>query len=299
MDAPPLTLISYSHDSEPHRAAVLQLAQDLRGLGIDAILDRFFPAPPQGWPKWMVDQLHAAAFVLTVCTPTYCRRFEGHEEPGKGLGATLEGVLATQILYEASMLNHKIVPVLFKGQSAEGAVPKVLLPYTRYTVPDQLEALVRHLRNEPEVVPAPVKHGVRLSPSKTAPILPTRQVQSEGSKVIAPNEENMTPKSASSRAGNPTVKKLKQAAKALATAGETAYDSDWKSILGWHAAWEPWFVENLTADEVARVRDAMKKPRGPKTRMVGKKVITLDDPYGDAITLLQNVLQGLLNKYTP
>ncbi|MCA9692362.1 MAG: toll/interleukin-1 receptor domain-containing protein [Myxococcales bacterium] len=47
----PRVFISYSHDSEPHREAVLQLAQRLRGDGIDVRLDRFEAAPAQGWPR--------------------------------------------------------------------------------------------------------------------------------------------------------------------------------------------------------------------------------------------------------
>ena len=42
--------ISYSSDSTAHTEAVLDLAQRLRGRGIDAWIDRFEPAPPQGWP---------------------------------------------------------------------------------------------------------------------------------------------------------------------------------------------------------------------------------------------------------
>jgi hypothetical protein len=42
-------LISDSHDSEPHRERVLELAQRLRGGGVDAWIDQFEPAPVQGW----------------------------------------------------------------------------------------------------------------------------------------------------------------------------------------------------------------------------------------------------------
>ena len=48
-----------------------------------------------------------------------------------------------------------------------------------------------------------------------------------------------------------------------------------------------------------RIHEAMKKPREPKAKRIGSKIINLNDPYGDAITNLQNVLAGILNKYTP
>ena len=73
--ADPRVFISYSHDSEDHREAVLQLAQQLRGWGVDVHLDRFVTAPEAGWPRWMMTEVDAADFVLLVCTPTYRRRF--------------------------------------------------------------------------------------------------------------------------------------------------------------------------------------------------------------------------------
>lgn len=85
----------------------------------------------------------------------------------------------------------------------------------------------------------------------------------------------------------------------LSIAAETAYLTDWKSMQGWHHEWNPWFEDNLTEDEVVRIAEAMKKPRGPKTQMIGRKIIRLDDPYDDAIKKLQSVIQGLVNKYTP
>jgi hypothetical protein len=44
--------------------------------------------PPQGWIRWMDQQLSQARFVLVVCTETYCRRAAGQEAPGIGVGAS-------------------------------------------------------------------------------------------------------------------------------------------------------------------------------------------------------------------
>ena len=46
---PPRIFISYSHDSEEHSARVLKLAIRLRSEGVDAWLDRYEPAPQEGW----------------------------------------------------------------------------------------------------------------------------------------------------------------------------------------------------------------------------------------------------------
>lgn len=143
--------ISYSHDSPLHQERVLALANQLRQEGVDAWIDRYEPHPAEGWPRWMKRQIDGAVFVLAVCTETYCRRFEGDEKPGQGLGVSLEGLLATQILYQAGGLNKKVVPVLFEG--ADEVVPTLLKPYTRYHLPEDYENLYRHLTSQPEVVP--------------------------------------------------------------------------------------------------------------------------------------------------
>ena len=95
--AKPRVFISYSHDSAEHRAGVLGLSERLRGDGIETSLDQYVPGTPeQTWPRWMLDQLDWAQFVLVVCTETYYRRFRGHEAPGVGRGVDWEGALITQ-----------------------------------------------------------------------------------------------------------------------------------------------------------------------------------------------------------
>ncbi|HSK79586.1 MAG TPA: SEFIR domain-containing protein, partial [Thermoanaerobaculia bacterium] len=105
--------ISYSHDSEEHREKVLALAERLREDGLDARLDQYVEGTPeQGWPRWMLDQLDEAKFVLVVCTETYYRRFRGHEVPGRGKGADWEGALITQEIYDSRSRTVKFVPVM-------------------------------------------------------------------------------------------------------------------------------------------------------------------------------------------
>jgi hypothetical protein len=41
MAVPVRVFVSYSHDSDPHRAWVLKLATDLRANGVDATLDQW------------------------------------------------------------------------------------------------------------------------------------------------------------------------------------------------------------------------------------------------------------------
>src|ERR1700740_3265477 len=72
---PPKVFISYSHDSPEHARRVLGLAERLRKDGVNAQLDQYVAGtPPEGWPRWMLDRLDWAEFVLVVCTETYYRR---------------------------------------------------------------------------------------------------------------------------------------------------------------------------------------------------------------------------------
>ncbi len=57
--------ISYSHDSPAHGDRVLALSQRLRADGIDARVDQYEIAPPEGWPRWMDRQIREADFVLS------------------------------------------------------------------------------------------------------------------------------------------------------------------------------------------------------------------------------------------
>ena len=151
----PVVLISYSHDSAEHREKVLSLAERLRKDGIDARLDQYVNGTPaQGWPRWMLDQLDAAASVLVVCTATYYRRFRGHEEPGRGKGADFEGALITQEIYDARSRTVKFVPVTL-APGLEEFIPEPLRGHTHYEVTSEegYQALYAFLRGQAGVPP--------------------------------------------------------------------------------------------------------------------------------------------------
>jgi len=126
--------ISYSHDSSAHREKVLALSERLRADGIETLLDQYVNgSPPEGWPRWMLNQLDAADFVLVVCTETYYRRFRGHEEPGKGRGVDWEGALITQELYDARSKMLKFVAV-FLSEPIENSIPEPLRSRNYYAL---------------------------------------------------------------------------------------------------------------------------------------------------------------------
>jgi hypothetical protein len=149
----PQVFLSYSHDSPEHTRRVRALADQLRKDGIDARIDQYTPDPDEGWHKWMRTQVKEADKVLLVFTETYQRRFEGDEEEGRGLGATFEGVIVTQTLYEAGGRNAKFRPLVFGAEYAR-FIPVELRRFTHYRVdtPENYQTLLRWLLERPRVL---------------------------------------------------------------------------------------------------------------------------------------------------
>jgi hypothetical protein len=148
--APPEVFISYSHDTARHQERVLDLADRLRADGIDAEIDQYNDAPPEGWPRWCERQIEAADFVLLVCTETYHLRVKGDEKPGTGRGVVWEAVIIRQLLYDAGAVSTKFVPVLFSDASDE-QIPTPIKGWTYYYVDteDGYDSLYRRLSGQP------------------------------------------------------------------------------------------------------------------------------------------------------
>ena len=150
--------ISYSHDSEPHCGFVLQLSERLREDGIETRLDQYVPGSPiEGWPRWMLNQIDKADFVLVICTQSYYTRFRGHEVSGKGKGADWEGAVITQELYDSRSQKVKFVPVL-RSRDNEPYIPEPLRSATHYVLDSEEDysGLRDFLSGQAGVPPRPV-----------------------------------------------------------------------------------------------------------------------------------------------
>ncbi len=159
--------ISYSHDSDEHRERVRGLSDRLRQDGIETSLDQYINGSPSGgWPRWMLNELDAAEFVLVVCTETYYRRFRGHEVPGKGRGADWEGALITQEVYDGRSQTLKFVPI-FLAAPVENWIPEPLRAVTYYSLTSEsdYQSLYDFLLGQAGVEPPPVG-ALRIKPRR-------------------------------------------------------------------------------------------------------------------------------------
>ncbi len=122
--AHPKIFVSYSHENDEHRSRTLGLAERLRNSGFDTMIDQYVEGTPlQGWPRWTLNQIEWADYVLLVCTETYYRRFRGHESPEVGKGVDWEGAIITNELYDKKSASRRFVPVLFDSGDS-GYIPE-------------------------------------------------------------------------------------------------------------------------------------------------------------------------------
>jgi hypothetical protein len=78
--SPPTVFVSYSHDSSQHKDLVLRFAERLPVRNDGVQIDQYVQGtPPRGWPRWVLDNLDWAEFVLLICTEPYYRGFSGNE----------------------------------------------------------------------------------------------------------------------------------------------------------------------------------------------------------------------------
>ncbi len=164
--------ISYSHDSDEHKEKVLALANRLRQDGIHSVLDQYENGTPVGgWPRWMMDQLDVADFVLVVCTETYYRRFRGHEEPGKGKGVDWEGALITNDVYKKRSQTLKFVPI-FLSDPTEDWIPDFLYSVNYYALTSEVnyQKLYYFLRGQAGEKAPPVG-SLKDKPPRPQPVL--------------------------------------------------------------------------------------------------------------------------------
>lgn len=143
----PIVFISYSQDTVAFADKVLAFSNRLRSEGIDAILDQYEEAPPEGWPRWMENSINKADYVIVVGSKGYYDKVYGNVDKGKGRGVKWEGNIIYQKLYMSDSINEKYIPVVFDEKDLE-FIPIPLQGSTYYDVSDdtRFERLYWRLR---------------------------------------------------------------------------------------------------------------------------------------------------------
>lgn len=160
---PPIVFISYAHESDALRVAVRMLADWLGQQGCKLLTDHAYSyrPPPEGWQAWMLGCIRQADIVLVVCTPTLRQRYEKTADPDSGRGATYEGAIVTQHIYDDVMRNVKFYPILPDGDS-EGDIPMALKSWWNgHRFPGGNEGIRRMIFDEPvDTALSPLPHSV-------------------------------------------------------------------------------------------------------------------------------------------
>ena len=148
---PPIVFISYAHENESLRVAVRILADWLGQHGCKPLTDHAFGyrPPPEGWQAWMLGCIHQADIVLVVCTPKLRQRYEKTGDLDSGRGATYEGAIVTQHIYDDIMRNDKFYPIL-PDEGSESDIPMALKSWWNgHRFPSGSEGIRRMIFNEP------------------------------------------------------------------------------------------------------------------------------------------------------
>lgn len=140
----PRVFISYSHQDVDYENKVLNFANRLRSEGIDANVDLYEESPPEGWPRWMENQIREADFVLVISSKSY---YDKCYSNNKGKGIAWEVSIVYQHIYDANSENTKFIPVFYDDNDIQYILTPIK-PFTYYNIgtKDGYEKLYWRLR---------------------------------------------------------------------------------------------------------------------------------------------------------
>lgn len=136
-DTRPKVFISYSWDDEDHKNWVLKLSSDLRGNGIETILDRYSLSPGKNASHFMENAISEADKVLMIFTENYATKAAKRQG---GVGVEYS-ILNTEIC--ANIVdNEKYIPILRQG-TMETSIPPFIRQYIALFMNNDLEYQAR------------------------------------------------------------------------------------------------------------------------------------------------------------
>ena len=176
--------VSYRHESQEHVVRVRALSDQLRRDGVDAIFDRYFAAPEEGWSWWVERELAMADRVIVVCSASYLASAHRDVDGVRGHGTSWEWHLIRKEFYDSRGAGGRITPVFF-DQADEEYVPSEAGDRPRYCVADLGSNDYRRLLNDlfrlAEVEPPAL--GAATVTDERMPQAQPREIQSTGTGV--------------------------------------------------------------------------------------------------------------------
>lgn len=149
----PEVFISYSHDSDEHKAWVLQLATRLRSQGVNVILDQWNLKLGSDLASFMEQGLSRAHRVICVCSDNYVKKANG----GLGGSGYEKRIMTAELIKDQN--NNLVIP-LIRNNSSKKLTPTFLSgqQYINFTDSNlyekNYEELLRDLLDEP-ILPIP------------------------------------------------------------------------------------------------------------------------------------------------
>lgn len=222
----PRVFISYSWESDslsdPHRAWVRHLAEQLETVGIEVKLDQWRVNPGDSFTQFMEESVAASDFTLMVLTPNYAIKANGRTG---GVGYEQQ-IVSGQIV--TGTARSKFIPLIRTGlptSGPEGVIPTAFLgiAYIDFRndecFKDKFDELVRTIYRKPEFA----------APSRGAP--PPLETRTKTSIAIKP-EGNTSPQWLPTISLSSTAKKVRGISKRWANWG----------IAGRRVSLEPFFL---------------------------------------------------------
>ena len=112
MSAAPKVFISYSWDSDDHKAWVKRLVDKLIGNGVDVILDQYDCPPGTNFPYFMEQSVEKSDKVLLVLTENYKQKADNRV---RGVGYEISIISAD--VYQQEVNERKFIPILRQGEN--------------------------------------------------------------------------------------------------------------------------------------------------------------------------------------
>ncbi len=172
----PRVFISYSWDSEDHRAWVRKVAEQLAFVGVEVRLDQWHCPPGQSFTQFMEQEVRDADFCVVICTPEYARKAD----------ARTGGVGYEQQIISGDLMSGieraKFIPILSSGEYTHGPEHAIPAAFSGIALIDfrsdvafksKLEELLRVIYAKPKYTPPERGQTILLLPEPhSTPIFP-------------------------------------------------------------------------------------------------------------------------------